>query len=294
MAAYYDDARAVADEETAAGITYRLDFVLSPAYTARALAALGKGMFGHASRLLSRSRVLARDQNDTHNQLEVAAVQARVLIAQSKFDEALRIEAPAASEGVLSGMHGEWLGCRALALAGLGDHDEAAHIASEATETATSLEAAAFADGAHVVIATQLGQKPDRAVSAWLKRLVEWKYFDAFVLTARAHPAILEFLPTDEALSRPACDALRRASAAALLPAMESGPAPELGYLDSLSRREQEVFELLGRGMTNREIANAFYISEGTVKVHVRHILKKLGVRSRTEAALLGATAKPL
>ena len=64
--------------------------------------------------------------------------------------------------------------------------------------------------------------------------------------------------------------------------------------LKALSKREHEVFELLCQGMTNREIADTLYISEVTVKVHVRHILKKLGVRSRTEAALLGATAQPL
>jgi len=293
MAAYYDDARAIADEETAAGIRYRLDFVLSPAYTARALAALGKGQFGHATRLLSRSRMLALEQVDTHNQFEVAAVQARVLIAQRKFDEAMRIEPPSGSEGVSSGMHGEWLGCRALALAGQGDHSQATNVAYEATDIATSLEAVGLADGASVMVATKQGDNPERDVSAWLERLIEWKYLDAFVLTARAHPPILEFLPSEDALSRPALDALRRASATSLLPAIELTPEPENDPLGTLSKREGEVFELLGHGMTNREIANALYISEVTVKVHVRHILKKLGVRSRTEAALLGATTKP-
>jgi LuxR family transcriptional regulator, maltose regulon positive regulatory protein len=294
MAAYYDDARAIADEETAAGIKYRLDFVLSPAYTAKAMAALGKGAFGQASRLLSRSRALAREQNDTHNQFEVAAVQARVLIAQRKFEEAVQIEAPTGSEGVLSAMHGEWLGCRALALAGRGDYAEATQIASDATKTATSLEAAGLANGARVIIAAKLDDAPDHAVCSWLTRLVEWKYLDAFVLTARSHPPILDFLPQDDALSRPALDALRRASAASLLPALEADAEHQTEYLNSLSRREQEVIELLGQGMTNREIATALYISEVTVKVHVRHILKKLGVRSRTEAALLGATTKQL
>jgi ATP/maltotriose-dependent transcriptional regulator MalT len=294
MAAYYNEARAIADEETAAGIKYQLDFVLSPAYTAKALAALGRGMFGQASNLLSRSRGHAREQNDIHNQFEVAAVQARVLIAQRKFDEAIRIEPPTGSEGVLSGMRGEWLACRALAFAGRGDHHQAAHTASEATKTATSLEATGLAKGANVISAVKQGHAQDLAVCSWLKGLVEWKYLDAFVLTVRAHPPILQFLPPHDELSRPAIDALRRGSATSLLPALEAGLEPENETLSSLSKREQEVFELLGQGMTNREIANALYISEVTAKVHVRHILKKLGVRSRTEAALLGATAKPL
>ena len=293
MAAHYDQARAIADEETAAGIKYRLDFVLSPAYTARALAALGKGQFAQASRLLSRSGTLARAQDDTHNQFEVAAVQTRVLIAQHKFEEALGVEAPTGSEGASSGMRGEWLGCRALALAGREEHAEATRVAHDAVKTASSLEATALATAARVVVASKKDDKPASSVSTWLARLVEWKYLDAFVLTARAHPPIVELLPPQDAISRPALDALHRASAKSLLPASELSKTDD-DALSALSKREHEVFELLAHGMTNREIADTLYISETTVKVHVRHILKKLGVRSRTEAALVGATAQPL
>lgn len=53
-----------------------------------------------------------------------------------------------------------------------------------------------------------------------------------------------------------------------------------------LTPRELEVLRLLARGQTNREIAGELVLSPGTVRVHVQHIISKLGVSDRTEAAV--------
>jgi DNA-binding NarL/FixJ family response regulator len=53
-----------------------------------------------------------------------------------------------------------------------------------------------------------------------------------------------------------------------------------------LTLREREVLRLLAQGQTNREIAGALVVSVGTVKVHVEHIIAKLGVSDRTQAAV--------
>src|SRR5438128_3287285 len=54
----------------------------------------------------------------------------------------------------------------------------------------------------------------------------------------------------------------------------------------ALTEREAEVLRLLAQGQSNKEIAQALQIVEDTVKTHVRHILAKLGVQSRTQAVL--------
>jgi DNA-binding NarL/FixJ family response regulator len=57
--------------------------------------------------------------------------------------------------------------------------------------------------------------------------------------------------------------------------------------LGELTDREREVFVLVARARSNREIANALHLSEGTVKVHVSRILGKLGLRDRVQVAVL-------
>ncbi len=65
----------------------------------------------------------------------------------------------------------------------------------------------------------------------------------------------------------------------------QAAPAEGLTGIAALTRREKEVLGLIARGHSNAEIAEAFVISEGTVKTHVKRVLSKLDLRDRTQAA---------
>src|SRR5215213_9349113 len=67
----------------------------------------------------------------------------------------------------------------------------------------------------------------------------------------------------------------------------ESGPSREATeQIESLTPREIEVLRLLSQGQTNPQIAQNLEVSRGTVKIHVQHIISKLGVSDRTQAAV--------
>jgi DNA-binding NarL/FixJ family response regulator len=67
----------------------------------------------------------------------------------------------------------------------------------------------------------------------------------------------------------------------------DATPERDVSELDDLTEREREVLVLVARGMTNGDIAAHLFLSEGTVKTHVKRIFAKLGLHDRTQAVIL-------
>src|SRR5215208_5669755 len=93
-------------------------------------------------------------------------------------------------------------------------------------------------------------------------------------------------------------DELRRAIKAAAAGQVQLSPQAAMRLLrevrapespETLTERETDVLRLLARGQANKEIAQGLSVGEKTVKTHVSNILAKLGVQSRTQAALYAA-----
>jgi two-component system response regulator DevR len=73
-----------------------------------------------------------------------------------------------------------------------------------------------------------------------------------------------------------------------VLERMRRGDEDE-GRLAELTDRERTIFDLIGEGMTNRQIANDVHLAEKTVKNYVSNILMKMGMQRRTQAAAYAA-----
>nr|WP_299234624.1 two-component system response regulator NarL [uncultured Halomonas sp.] len=101
------------------------------------------------------------------------------------------------------------------------------------------------------------------------------KDMDPDEMIRQLRQAALGRMVLSESLTSLLADALRK---------QRSQPAaPDI---HSLTQREREILRELAAGLSNKMIARKLEITEGTVKVHVKHLLKKLNLRSRVEAAV--------
>ncbi|MGM7448131.1 two-component system response regulator NarL [Idiomarina sp. ST20R2A10] len=94
------------------------------------------------------------------------------------------------------------------------------------------------------------------------------------LLLEQIHRAVTGKMVLSEAITEILATALRQPTHSAT------------SQLSTLTNREHEILSLIAKGMSNKVIARELDISDGTVKVHVKHLLKKLGLRSRVEAAV--------
>jgi DNA-binding NarL/FixJ family response regulator len=97
------------------------------------------------------------------------------------------------------------------------------------------------------------------------------------VAIAEARAALQDFERLEAARHADAAGALLRSLGAPI----RTGPKGT----GALTRREAEVLQLIGAGLSNREIADRLYITHKTVQTHVGNLLAKLGLRNRAQAA---------
>ncbi|MEQ6886363.1 two-component system response regulator NarL [Salicola sp. Rm-C-2C1-2] len=95
-------------------------------------------------------------------------------------------------------------------------------------------------------------------------------------LMGRLHQAAVGKLVISDRLTTLLADALRQ----------QQTPETQGPDYASLTPREKDILRHIAEGLSNKMVARRLDISEGTVKVHVKHLLKKLGLRSRVEAAV--------
>ena len=108
---------------------------------------------------------------------------------------------------------------------------------------------------------------------------------DLVVSAYRGYPDLLGALLSSEVARERTLHMLARAGDESLTRAVGLETASLADPVESLSRREKEVYSLLCEGLSNGDIATRLFITEGTVKVHVQHVFDKLGVRSREPAS---------
>jgi len=279
----YKDAVAVANRETAIAEEFELPFVIPYAEINRACALTALREFAEARRALSVVEKHVRADYNPFLATQHAKQSAALEIARGNLSRAIDHLASSRHPRAPKGSQATHHALRSLVLTALGDFDAARDQADHAIGESRGLETRALLLAATAIRAA-IENDPIGCIEAY-EGIVEsgFNYVLPLAWRARFEVAVvlLESLRHRDSVLQLLFEANDQAIAKRSGIPVPRTTSRRLG----LSAREQEVCELLADGRTNQEIARMLFISLSTTKVHVKHILEKLGVRSRVEAA---------
>jgi LuxR family maltose regulon positive regulatory protein len=288
LAGKYAQGRAIVDKALLEIERSGIEFARAHALISRATASIGLGEVVDAEAALNWVEGAASSWEDEYLIINARVVRARLLLEQGDLRDALALISEPWSHSPSRCMQAEYLATHAAALALNGHLERATRLADEAQARSRYLEPQFLAQWTHAICKVLRAEEDDaRSVRRTYEEMLALGPADTFVFAYRLEPRILEIV-AEEARFREtltpvltdARDSARATKHGVALPITEE-PSSRL-----LTPREREVYSLLAAGKTNREIAATLFITETTAKVHVRNVLRKLGVRSRTEAAL--------
>jgi ATP/maltotriose-dependent transcriptional regulator MalT len=289
LSARYHQSGEIADRQIEEAQRFGLEWVLPHGLEMRGIAQFGLRDFKSALRTLAESHRLATEQGNIHSQLNSLVLEARIHICRGAPDRALEVLEARGRHRANSGMEGDYLATQAFALACCGALSEAMRAVAQSEAATNHLEARILRAFTKAVVKGSAAHNDTldlHSITTALDVAKEAGNFDGFVVAYRGFPKILLSLSQVTAMDVTPFLEIVHSFDAQL--AAKVGLRPHVrGHYDRspLTLREREVFDLVRQGLSNREIAKTLWISESTAKVHVHHILEKLGVRSRTEAA---------
>ena len=265
---------------------FRLDFARGYCLGYLAAAEIGQRRFRSAANRLRELWLLAEEQDNSYMRVIHAVMSIRLALAKSAPARALEVVPEFDDSRVPTAALGELLSILAVANAAEGRAEAALTYCDQARSITQAVETSFYTASAELIVSASRERSSSLAsrTAAFLERAREADFLDAFVVSYRAFPELLTLLsaappPILRTVLRQARDVplARRYG-------IEGGVTrPAVGQL---TPRETEVLTLLARGLTNAQIARHLFITESTVKVHVHHILEKLGVRTRLQAVL--------
>jgi LuxR family maltose regulon positive regulatory protein len=285
----YAEALDATDQQLRDAEQYRLAFVLPHTHIRRALALRGLRKFRDALDYLTKAQ---HDRVAIDDYVALAAQSARIgiYLAMGDVEAALEIAEPALPTSAPANALAELVATRALALACAGREAEAERAATRSRSLSSAAEPRLLARLAVAVAeVSRSSPKASSLAADAFADVVRSGNIDAFVTAYRGSKRLLAEVALNNELHGQLGTILSNANdlkyALPALPDLRSfNPAGD----SLLSPREREVLGLVSQGLRNREIGQQLFISEVTVKAHVRNIMKKLGARSRAHAVSLG------